>query len=143
MSKSITEVKHAVFEYFANESVFCPSKQADLIKLDGDKEMKIAIVQEALRDLEKYEVVKGFVSDAGTKYWALTRPLPSFDKVISFGYDTLSLVSEALNRYAETQGVHKFVTDPSAVTDRDIQRLALVCSALMPQTESTTEEKSS
>jgi hypothetical protein len=132
MSKSLAEVKHAVFEFFQQEATLVPTTQSDLIKFDcDDKDVKQGLVTEALRDLEKYEITRAF--KVGNKDgWVLTKPLPTFERQIAFGYDTLSSVADVLNRYAAIHDNQKVITDASAIRESDIQRLALIASALLP-----------
>jgi hypothetical protein len=133
MSKSLVEVKHAVFEFFQQESCLCPASQTELVKFECENpDLKMGLVEEALRDLEKYEITRGFTSPKGDKYWVLTKPLSVFERQITFGYDTLTCVADVLNSYAALQNSEKTIVDASTVTERDIARLGLIAQALLP-----------
>lgn len=133
MSKTLVEIKHAVFEYFADEAVLCPSTQSSLIKFDcADEALKVALISEALKDLEKYEITRHFVVN-GVSSWIVTKPLSTFERSISFGYDTLTAVADALNKYAAIYESQKVITDATIVNETDIQRLAMIASGFLSQ----------
>lgn len=135
MNKSIIEVKHELLNYFTNDDAILPELNFESVKFTcEDRDLKIALIIEGLKELEKDEVVRRVsYPKIGCEctQWVLVKPLSMYQRTIYCGYDTVAAVANSINEFLKQGGNTRDLVDASTLNETNIQTLVLIANSLM------------
>ena len=123
---TILEASNKLFEFFSKNHTYCTSKNFhDLVLISDEKELEIATVELALREMEKNELVSIAELD-GEKYYILARPLESFEQSVQLSYPIAYMVASTLNEFCELINDYTDVAEVGNITEKDIRNLVIL-----------------
>ncbi len=135
---TLLEVKNHLFVHFLSNTTFSLSEDLRGIHLGASFDdaagklhpYKAALVISALDEMAKQGIL--LVLDAGHGTYMLTQPLGTFTQTVQLSPYTAHLVSDAFNFFAKGSPT-TYVANKLAVTDSDVQAVALIVFALRDQ----------
>ena len=123
---TVYDATHKLFEYFANQHVFCMSKHfKDVIPISEEKEVDEAVLKLALEDMAKNEILKETKINED-EYYILARPMESFEQNVSLSYTTSFMIAHALNEFCETIDDFTDAADVASIGEKDIKNLVIL-----------------
>ncbi len=141
--KTLVEVRHAIIHYFQQSNVLRLIPDLDMVKFDcDDTALKIALVKEAMTDLEKLDMVRKIsikpVLDSSCpadEGYVLTKPLGMWDQNVTLGYRTALSIADTINDYCSQANIVDENCDASSIKERDLQKLILIIDRFSPKKE--------
>jgi len=124
---TISEATIKLYEWFLKNDSFTESDFINVISISETPDSDRAAVLAALKELETSTILKkiSYCSKGSkeTDYWILSKKLALLNQSVEISAKTAYYVSEIINRYCQTFKIENETSDPSNVTDKDIQNL--------------------
>jgi len=134
---TVSEGTAKLFEWFSVEQKFNFDEDMEKILSKAKKSEKAAI-KCALEEFEKLEIVKS-TEIKNEKYWVLNKNFETFGQDVKISPKTSLLISQLVNGFCDTLGVKDEESDPTSITEQDINNLLLICYHLINETDTDTD----
>lgn len=128
---TLIEIKNQVFQQFLSNDVFTVSTAVDKISFDTtselSKEEKIKIIQIALEELQKIEIISKISDDK----WLIRRNFLLESQSVDILPETASALAGFVNTYRKVSKIKHGEVDALQITDADIQMVCGIGSLLL------------
>ena len=138
MTKTLLEIRHAVFAYYLQENILCPKTNAKDVPFEcSNPDLKVELVTACLQELEKIDMVKSVKLPDGSVWFVLTKPLMMYDQTVTLSSGTCLDIATIVNKYCESANNTRELVDASSIKERDILKLLMLLDSLSSNNESS------
>ena len=133
---TVFDIKQRFFSFFLENSIFRLSRDIEKLGLEKDDSCSSflpMLVASALDNLcEEENPILRKIETPDDTYWILERPLTSYEREVTLGFNTCLEISSILRKLS-FQSETLFPSDPTNIQESDIQKLVMIVEKIIDQ----------